>query len=171
LNRTVWTNNKAFKSGRRDDPNCDWCEETETMEHLLYGCDNHTSLLWREISTLMTRLITRLAGKQVARMDYTPKEIVYNVPHPSIQLHLQDGEIKKTLILFIQEIKRDIMYRRINIMEGHRNRQMPLVRIQAHILSVVKKIISILNYQGTMKVKKSREMMEQMMELLEEMIA
>ena len=171
LNRTVWTNNKAFKSGRRDDPNCDWCEETETMEHLLYGCDNHTSLLWREISTLMTRLITRLAGKQVARMDYTPKEIVYNVPHPSIQLHLQDGEIKKTLILFIQEIKRDIMYRRMNIMEGHRNRQMPLVRIQAHILSVVKKIISILNYQGTMKVKKSREMMEQMMELLEEMIA
>jgi hypothetical protein len=63
------------------------------------------------------------------------------------------------------------MYRRMNIMEGHRNRQMPLVRIQAHILSVVKKIISILNYQGTMKAKKSRETMEQMMELLEEMIA
>jgi len=170
LNRTIWTNNKAFKSGRRDNPNCDWCEETETMEHLLYGCDNHTSLLWREISTLMTRLITRLAGQQVARIDYTPKEIVYNVPHPSIQLHLQDGEIKKTLILFIQEIKRDIMYRRMNIMEGHRNRQMPLVRIQAHIMSVVKKIISILNYQGTMKVQKSREIMEQMLEILEEMI-
>ncbi len=65
-------------------------------------------------------------------MDYTPKEIVYNVPHPSIQLHLQDGEIKKTLILFIQEIKRDIMYRRMNILEGHRNRQMPLVRIHFH---------------------------------------
>jgi len=55
-------------------------------------------------------------------------------------------------------------------MEGHRNRQMPLVRIQAHIMSVVKKIISILNYQGTQKVQKSREIMEQMMEILEEMI-
>jgi len=31
LNRTVWTNNKAFKSGRRDDWNCDWYGETETM--------------------------------------------------------------------------------------------------------------------------------------------
>ena len=70
-----------------------------------------------------------------------------------------------------EEIKRDIMYRRMNIMEGHRNRQMPPVRIQAHIMSVVKKIISILNNQGTLKVQKSREMMEQMMELLEEMIA
>jgi len=55
-------------------------------------------------------------------------------------------------------------------MEGHRNRQMPLVRIQAHIMSVVKKIISILNYQGTMKVQKSRHIMEQMLEILEEMI-
>jgi len=37
-------------------------------------------------------------------------------------------------------------------------------------MSVVKKIISTLNYQGTLKVQKSQETMEQMMEILEEMI-
>ena len=73
-------------------------------------------------------------------MDYTPKEIVFNIPHPSIQLYMEDDEEKKTLILFIQEIKRDIMYRRMNIMEGHRNKEMQLVRIQANTMSVVRKI-------------------------------
>jgi hypothetical protein len=33
LNRTIWTNNKAFKSGVTDSPNCERCGETETMEH------------------------------------------------------------------------------------------------------------------------------------------
>jgi len=40
LNRTIWTNNKAFKTGKRDDPDCDWCGDRETMEHLLYDCDH-----------------------------------------------------------------------------------------------------------------------------------
>ena len=50
----------------------------------------------------MTKLLARAAGQQVARVDYTAKEIVYNVPHPYIQLYLKDGEVNKTLSLFIQ---------------------------------------------------------------------
>ena len=34
LNRTIWTTNIAFKTGKRDDPGCDWCGDKETMEHL-----------------------------------------------------------------------------------------------------------------------------------------
>jgi hypothetical protein len=36
LNRTIWTNNKSFKSGLNGSPQCYRCEEIETMEHLLY---------------------------------------------------------------------------------------------------------------------------------------
>jgi hypothetical protein len=51
LNRTIWTNNKAFKSARRQDPNCDLGAETlkvtntccasvaTTLNH--YGCAVH----------------------------------------------------------------------------------------------------------------------------------
>ncbi len=35
-------------------------------------------------------------------------EIVFNKPHPSILLHIADATIRKVLILFLQEIKRDI---------------------------------------------------------------
>jgi hypothetical protein len=41
LNRTIWTNNKAFKSGMHTSPLCFPCDETETMEHLLYLCPNY----------------------------------------------------------------------------------------------------------------------------------
>ena len=37
LNRTIWTNRKAFRSRLADSASCDRCEEEETMEHLLYG--------------------------------------------------------------------------------------------------------------------------------------
>jgi hypothetical protein len=36
LNRMVLFNNKAFKSGLQDSPLCSHCEETKSMEHLLY---------------------------------------------------------------------------------------------------------------------------------------
>jgi hypothetical protein len=36
LNRTVLTNHKTFKSGLLDSPLCFRCEESKTMEHLLY---------------------------------------------------------------------------------------------------------------------------------------
>jgi hypothetical protein len=40
LNRTIWTQNKAYKSGLAPDACCLRCEETETMQHLLYSCEN-----------------------------------------------------------------------------------------------------------------------------------
>jgi hypothetical protein len=46
LNRTTWTNNKAFKSRRTLDPNCERCGRVETMEHLLCECEYYSECLW-----------------------------------------------------------------------------------------------------------------------------
>jgi hypothetical protein len=32
-----------FKSGKRDNPNCDYCGQTETIEHLLHNCDEYSA--------------------------------------------------------------------------------------------------------------------------------
>ena len=42
LNRTIWTKNKANKSGMAADPHCERCSEVETMEHLIYGCPHYS---------------------------------------------------------------------------------------------------------------------------------
>ncbi len=60
------------------------------MEHLLYGCENYSAVIWREFSTLITATIAHIAGHPEARMDHTSKEIVYNLPHPSIVLYISD---------------------------------------------------------------------------------
>jgi hypothetical protein len=114
LNHTVWTNRKAFRSGLADSASCDRCEEEETMEHLLYGCKNYSAAVWREFSTLITTTLAHIAGHPVARMDHTHKEIVYNLPHPSIVLYISDTPSRIILLHLVQEIKRDIIHRRMH---------------------------------------------------------
>jgi hypothetical protein len=43
LNRTIWTNNKAFKSRLRANPHCERCKKVETMEHLLCECEYYST--------------------------------------------------------------------------------------------------------------------------------
>jgi hypothetical protein len=162
LNRTIWTNNKAFKSGIIDSPACLLCGEDETMEHLLYNCPHSSITAWEEFSGIITELTTQISGQQVARMNYTPKEIIYNTPHPTILLRIEDNSTRELLILLTQEVKRDLIYRRMNIKENHHNRPTPLIRVQAHILSIVEKIKHLLEYQGIVTNKKTLHVLSMM---------
>jgi hypothetical protein len=58
---------------------------------------------WRSYST------------QVPRVDPGPTNIIYNIPHPSTLLHISDRTMCNILLLLIQEVKRDIIYRRMNL--------------------------------------------------------
>ena len=149
LNRTLWTSNKAFKSNLRDNPNCDFCGQTETMEHLLHQCEHHSALVWEELGLRITEAIRVHSNVHIPRIEFTPLHIIFNKPHPSIHMHIPDKRTRKTIILLIHETKRDIYFRRTST--THRDPLVPIhrVRIQAHILTVIKKIIHLLLYQGT----------------------
>jgi len=130
LNRTIWTNSKAFKSDIINNPACLPCGEVETMEHLLYNCPHSSATAWEEVSTIVTELIIQISVQQVVRMDYTPMEIIYYTPHPTILLRIEDASVRELLIFFTQEVKRDLIYRRMNIKDNHHNRPTPLIQIQ-----------------------------------------
>jgi hypothetical protein len=149
LNRTVWTNNKAFKSHMSDSPNCERCGEIETMEHLLSECEHYSQLVWTELGLAITETFTELSGRQAARVQFTAKEIIFNKPHPSILIYLTAQRQKDIyfMILLIQEVKRDIIYRRMNL-PSNPNVVTATIRIQSHLLSVLKKLTSLYNYQG-----------------------
>jgi hypothetical protein len=140
LNRTVWTNRKAYRSGIAESGTCKRCEEEETMEHLLYGCENYSAVVWREFSTLITTTLAHIACHPVARMNHTPNEIVFNLPHPSIVLFISDPPSRTILLHLVQEIKRDIIHHRMTITSPHS--PIPLLRIHAHLLSVINKVAS-----------------------------
>jgi hypothetical protein len=150
LNRTIWTNNKAFKSRLRPDPNCDRCGNVETMEHLLHECGHYSSLIWEKLGNSLTRCLNELSDDLVPRIELGFKHIIFNVPHPSIHLHINDKQSRVALIMLIQEIKRDIIYRRMNLPPSAQqitHRQ----RITAHIDQAVRRLISYLEYIGLHK--------------------
>ena len=145
LNRTIWTNNKAHKSGRIDNPKCDRCEEIETTEHLLCECTEYSVPLWQEMNQILTQTITEFTGDPMPTIHLTQREIIFNAIHPSIELHIKGPSLRGTIEHITQEIKRDIIYRRMN----QNQREINITRIQAHLLSVVRRIISLYQYQGT----------------------
>jgi hypothetical protein len=122
------------------------------MEHLPYLCPNYAELLWAEVSTTLTAGITHYTQEYTARIDLTPMEIVFNKPHPSILLKISDKYTRNIILILIQEEKRDIFFRRMQLKEPKRQEVFRL-RIQAHLLSVVRKLISLLEYQGTVQNK------------------
>jgi hypothetical protein len=146
LNRTIWTNNKAFKSGASDSPLCFQCEKTETMEHLLYLCPNYSEPLWAEASTTLTTTISHYTQECAAQIDLTPKEIIYNKPHPATLHKIPDKHVWSTVLTFKQETKWDIVFCRMQLKEPRRE-EVPRIRMQAHLLSVIRKLVSLLEYQ------------------------
>ena len=147
LNRTLWTNNKAFKSGMRDSPDCKFCGQIETQEHLLFQCEHYSSKLWDELGRVLTTALAQLNNEYVPRVQFTPAHIVFNKQHPSIMLHVKDPIGIKILILLVQETKREIYFR--NQTTPHL-RPIPVhrTRILAHLLSITKKLKQLLLYQG-----------------------
>jgi hypothetical protein len=57
--------------------------------------------------------ISRHSGDYISvpGINLTPLETVYNKPHPSILFHIKNGTTRKVLILSLQEVKGDIIFR------------------------------------------------------------
>jgi hypothetical protein len=165
LNRTVWTNNKAHKSRMRLDPNCDRCGKTETMEHLLCECENYSEPLWGKLAEALTRLFRNISQHDAPRVDLGQTNIIFNIPHPSLLLHVRDKESRNALLLLVQEIKRDIIYRRMNLPPSA-NRIIDPMRLTAHLCSTVRRLHSYLQYIGFVKYTKASETLQRLQDLL-----
>jgi hypothetical protein len=112
LNRTTWTNNKAHKSRIRDNSDCDYCGQFETIEHLVHNCEDYSAALWEELGHGLTSALVAHSGNEIPTILLTPLEIIYNKIHPSIKLHLKEKPVQLMLVHLVQEIKRNIIYRR-----------------------------------------------------------
>ncbi len=67
----------------------------ETIENLLYICDNYRAKIWALASQALTLDLFQHMGEYVQAIILTPLEIVFNKPHPFRLLHLQDSNMQK----------------------------------------------------------------------------
>jgi hypothetical protein len=98
-------------------------------------------------------------------------EIIFNAMHPTLAHHITDAHTKSVLTLTIQEIKRNILYKRMNLQQNEDDQPVPIIRIQAHLLNVLKKTLSFLIYQGTSKTNSSQIFLNVLIQKLTDRIA
>jgi hypothetical protein len=95
---------------------CERYGKTETMEHLLCECENYSEPLWSKLAESLTRLFNDISIDGVPRVILGQTNVISNIPHPSLLLHIHDKALRNALLLLIQEVKRDIVYRRMNLL-------------------------------------------------------
>ncbi len=95
---------------------------------------------------ILTQKIMQFTNEYTARIELTPKEIIFNEPHLAILIRISDKLIQYSILVVIQEIKRNIIFPRMQLTEPL-GQEVPKIRMQAHLLSVIRKLISLLEYQ------------------------
>jgi hypothetical protein len=78
-------------------------------------CEYYSELLLDRLSSILMELFNSTSTDRVPRVDLGQTNIIYNIHHPSILLYIQDKTTRNTLLLLVQEVKRDIIYRRMNL--------------------------------------------------------
>jgi hypothetical protein len=124
----------------------------------------HAQLLWARLGEVIIGYLNSTCSDYVPKVEYSQLNIIYNVPHPSILIHIPDKLSRNTLLMLTHEIKRDIIFRRLNLP--------PLARLitesqclAAHLNSTLHRFHSYLQYIGLMKYDKATMLLHKMMEI------
>jgi hypothetical protein len=95
LNRTIWNNKKAFKSGKHPNPGCERCGRTETMEHLLCECEYYSEPLWEGLGAILTELFNTSSK---SRSGENQHHLLHPSPlHPTT--HIRQNNAKYSVAL------------------------------------------------------------------------
>jgi DNA-binding SARP family transcriptional activator len=140
LNRQVWTNLKQALSGRgEEDENverCNLCEGIENTLHLIFECSHYSEQLWR----ILGRIVSAVENKHITLHAYN---IMYNLDIKGLS-----PTKNEQLQILIQEIKRNIVYRRFLRATQGGVTNYSEIRIIAHIILTIKKTIYQRNLEG-----------------------
>jgi hypothetical protein len=157
-------NNNAFKSQRRLDPNCERCGRVETMQHLLCECEYYSECLWNRLAEILTKYYYDTSTTYVPQWDLGQINIIYNIPHPSLLFYIPDKATRNAILLLVQEIKRYIIYRRMNLPQLAQQITHPQ-RLIAHLDSSIRRLQSYLQYIGIVKYHKPMEALQRLHEI------
>jgi hypothetical protein len=71
----------------------------ETMEHLLCECEHYSELVERLATSNDTHTtIQPMSTDRVLRVELGQTNVIYNIPHLSLLLHIPDKTMRNTLL-------------------------------------------------------------------------
>ena len=78
----------------RDNPNCQYCGEIETMEHMYYGCENFAEKQWLDLSHYLTTQARNKYNSQLSIL-ITFKSIIFNWEAQNAAEAIRDLKVRK----------------------------------------------------------------------------
>ncbi len=67
-----------------------------------------------KLGEIITQYLYMNDGDLAQRIELRKPNVIFNIPHPSLLLHIHDKTTGITFLLLTQEIKRGIVYERMN---------------------------------------------------------
>ena len=153
-----------------EDPNCPFCEQIETMEHLLMDCERYSNKIWTILSRSYTAIFNEIFPDRPCNVAISFRNIIFYQeisPPSSLPSRLKTFRLASQLL--IHEIRREIYYRRLNMTSSPNNQEQYVIydeRINAHLLSTIKKVISYLSYLSYNKWKESIQILDRMCDII-----
>ena len=149
MNRQIWTNFKGQKVNENRGQNvgtdqCGLCNEIEDTQHILFSCQKYSVMYWEIFSEMISKWIKESKPEHATYYIHL-YNIMYNVEITGVPT-----EMRACTAQIIQEIKRDMIYRRYKRCEnaGLNQIRYSRSRILAHMSLIVRKYIGFLKYKG-----------------------
>jgi hypothetical protein len=117
-----------------------------------------------QLADSLTQFFNDFSTDDVPRVDLGQTNVIYNIPHPSLLLHIHDKELRNAVLLLVQKIKRDIIYRRMNLSPSAHQVTDPK-RLASQIDSAIRRVCSYLQYIGFVKYAKASATLQHLQEL------
>jgi hypothetical protein len=145
LNRQIWTEQKISWTARGGEPDqyCKLCGDTENTEHLIFGCQEYSAIIWEQIKKMGDYLVKKSDPRKSFPLSI--HNVMYSVPFTNI-----DPLVAKMMYILCAEIKRDIIYRKYRRSTTPRLNEIiySVQRVRQHIQIIAHKILSLRKYQG-----------------------
>ncbi len=90
-------------------------------------------------------LFNDILSDRVPTVELGQTNIIFNIPHPSLLLHIHDKTSRNAILLLIQEVKHNIIFRRRNLPPSAQQITDPR-RQAAHLDSTIPRLRSYLQY-------------------------
>jgi hypothetical protein len=133
------------------------------MEHLLCECEYYSEPLWSKLAEGPTILFNDVSSDRVPRVELGQTNIIFNIPHPFLLQHIHDKTSRNAILLLIQEVKQDIIFRRMNLPPSAQQITDPR-RLAAYLDSTIRRLRSYLQYIGLVKYKKTADLLLRLQE-------
>ena len=79
LNRTIWTNRKAYLSNMENEGKCDRCGQNEDTEHMFIECDKYPYPIWQHLERILQTVYRSQITRNQGRLGDMPKITRYQI--------------------------------------------------------------------------------------------